>query len=514
MADGGFFGGLSGGLGEQQAANLAAQKQAALESNETKAAAVNQVDAVLKNLQEHAKAIAESGGNNQDVLKLVNPLVAQLTAPGPRGVSIASAANISPEVLMQRATMVATRPPLEDADKKPVAVKPGENLVHPTTGKVIYSAPALDPITGRPVQPQLRPSDVITPEQAQRANPPMSAAAAPVQQSSGPAAPDGTPAQTVAARFTGPSDQGVIPPTAPQTPQGPTLPPNAQPGAEAIDYAIKNNVVGPAFLPAIPAQMRNTITGLADYKVNPDALSKRVNKDGQSEYTRFLSWAHQYTNGEYDPKYYKPMQAAIKEFTSGGVQSPAGQITVGNTAIAHGGQVADAIDKMAAVPGLLDKIAKSDTPMVSYAANALKNQSVRGTSEGQALQAFLTASHHFVDETTKFYAGGQPAEAGRARGLENFNAAKSTAELYQSLNSESELLSGKVGALQDRWKTALAGPRMGDLLIRNAIPDFPILSEASKTALDRIGQGYLATKFKGTSGSSGAVDFRTYFGKQ
>lgn len=506
---GGFFGGVAGGVSDAQTQLLAQEKQKQVEKVDARDYAMKQIDATIQHISAVAKAAAAAGNDPQKILAASQPLIQ--SAQG-----LAQAAGIDPNMILQRATVAASIPPAEDNTKHSLVKVGGGGLGDPdivlqheaTTGKITR----IDPKTGQPILSQ---PDVITPGQAQRANPPV-ASAAPVQPSSAPTAPDGTPVQTVAARF--PND-----PTAPPTqPTGPTLPPDMQPGPQAIDYAMKNNVVGPAFLPAIPPPLRNTVTGLVDYKVNPDALSKRLDKgSGQSEYTRYLSWAHQLTNGEYDPKWYKPIQKAITEFTSGGQTSPAGQITVGNTALAHGGQVADAIDKLKAVPGLLQKMESSDTPFVSYAASALKNQSLRGTSEGAALQAFLTASHHFVDETTKFYAGGQPAEAGRARGLENFNAAKSEMELYQALNSEAELLSGKVGALQDRWKNAVGGPKaLNNVVIRNAIPDFPVLSENSKVSMDRIGQGYIAVKFKngqqgGGNVQTGApVDYRTYFGNQ
>lgn len=513
---GGFFGGLSTGIGEARTAALAQQKQQALDANDVRTAATKQIESVFGLAKEMVAATAAAGKDPSALLQQIEPMIASLTTPmGPGKPSIADAAGIPAARLGQMATLLVQRPPLEDPAAKPVKVAPGDSLVHPTTGKVVYSSPPLDPLTGKPIggQPVLSQSEVITPGQAAAANPPAPVAPAPVA-----AAPDGTPAQTVAQRFPSPAQGGppAVSVQQPAAPTGPTLPPGMEPGSEAVQYALKNNIVGPGFMAAVPLQLRNTLSGLVEYKVDPDKLSKRTDKSGQSEYTRMLGLTHQLTSGDYDPKWYRPIQKAISEFTSGGQTSPAGQITVGNTAIAHGGQVADGIDKLKAVPGLLQKMEASNTPFVSYAAAQLKNQSLRGTSEGAALQAFLTASHHFVDETTKFYAGGQPAEAGRARGLENFNAANSEHTLYQALNSEAELLHGKVDALQDRWKNAVGGPKaLNNVVLRNAIPDFPILSEKSVAALDRIGQGYLASKYKGKApGGAPVVDFRTYFGGQ
>lgn len=498
----GFFGGLASGMNDAKTQALAQQKQDALEANQAKTQAVSQVDETIKHIQEVIKANADAGNDPQKVVPAIQPLIQ--SAQG-----LAKAAGMDPNRVSATVQALLARPALEDADKKPVAVKPGESLVHPTTGNVIYQAPPLDPVTGRPMaQPTLGPSDVIPPGQAQSANPPAAAPTAQVQPSSVPAAPDGTPAQRVAMGFPSQPDQAPAP-------QGPTLPPTMQPGSPAVDYAISNNIHGPEFLKAIPPTARNTVQGITDYKIDPDKLSKRTDKSGQSEYTRFLGFAHQFTNGEYDPKFYKTMQASLKEFTSGGQTSPAAQIQAANRAIAHAGTVADAIDKLGEVPGLLDRVAKSNTPLVSYAAKQLQNKAIVGTSEGAALREFLTAANHFTDETTKFYAGGQTHEAGKERVLANFDAATSPLELYSALKQESTLMDGAAGALQDRFKNAQAGPRYNNAIIRNAIPDFPILSDHAKSALDRVTQGYMAVKTKGaTPASGGAVDYRTYFGNQ
>lgn len=503
MGIGMVLGGAAEGMQAQEKLNIAQQAEERAAKVQQTADADKQITATMTHIGEIMKAAAESG---HDPKTLVQNGAIQSLLQSAQG--LAARVGRDPNQLSQLVQAMALRPPLEDAEKTPKLHKFSGGGIEPDRALMQQGDKfvPIDPKTGQPIQdattpqPVLAPSEIITPPQAQRANPPgvvpPVAPVAPVA----PGQPD-TPVSPVAMRFPSP-DQGAVP--AVPAPVGPTLPQGMKPGIEAVDYAIKNNVTGPAFLEALPPIDRNTVKDVADYKRDPASVSKRGDKQSTVQ-----SWAHQYTNGEYDPKWYKPMQAALKEFTSGGSTSPASKIEIGNTAIAHGGQVADAIDKLKAVPGLLQKMEQSNTPFVSYAAAALKNQSMRGTSAGAALQAFLTASHHFVDETTKFYAGGQPAEAGRERGLENFNAAKSETELYQALNSESELLSGKVGALQDRWKTAMAGPKgLGDALIRNAVPDFPVLSEHSKVALDRIGQGYLALKFKNSASppSGGQAD--------
>lgn len=483
MADsGGFFGGLAGGFSEQQTNNLAAQKQAALDQNNIQVAGQKQIDATLTQIKETADAAAAAGHDPKTIMPVVAPLVAQ--AQG-----IAAKIGQDPARVAQMAQAIVSRPPVNDTTK-PMAVRPGDTLVHPTTGKVVYQAPSLDPITGRPAaQPALGPSDTLSPAQIATAN-------APAQQP----APVATPVQKVAMRF--PDETGV---TTPVAPTGPALPPGMQPGGPAVDYAVKNHIYGQEFLKALPPRARVTTEGILDYKVDPNKLSKRIDKnDGQSEYTRFLGFAHQASEGKYDPMYYSTMQASKKEFTTGGINSPASQIQAGSKAIAHGGEVADAIDEMQKVPGLNEKIAKADLPILSYMAREASNKAVAGTSEGRAVAAFDTAINHFIDESTKFYAQGQTHEAAKERMLKIFNRANSPVELYSSLKKETLLMQGALGALQDRFKNAQAGPRYNDQLFRSSIPDFPVLSEKAERGLERISNGYFALTAKEKAGNPGA----------
>jgi hypothetical protein len=489
---GGFFGGLATGFSEQQAAELAQQKQDAIEKQQAMVSAQGQIDSTIQHIAEIAKANAEAGRDNKGLFQ--NPAIQTLVQSAQ---AIAGKIGMDPARIAALAESATLRPPATEKSKYSV-VKTGSKT--DTLGGSVDTYHKIDtdhrgngargargacsPERSTP-QPQLPPSDTLSPAEISRANP------AP-QASGGPSIP-ATPASLVAQRFP------EAPATAP-VPATPTLPPDIKPGPEAIDYAISNNIHGPEFVKALPPSARGTVEGILDYKVDPDKLSKRVDKSGQSEYTRFLGFARQASNGEYDPKYYRSMQNSIKEFTAGGSTSPAYRIETANKAIAHGGEVADAIDKLAAVPGLLDRIAKSGTPIVSYAANQLKNKSVIGTSEGMALAEFKNASNHFSDEVTKYYAGGQPAEAGRERVLANYDAAKSPQELYSALISETRLMHGASTALQDRFKNAQAGPRYNNAVVRDSIPNFPVISERAEAGLDRITQGYIRAKELGKGG--------------
>lgn len=164
------------------------------------------------------------------------------------------------------------------------------------------------------------------------------------------------------------------------------------------------------------------------------------------------------------------------EFVTGGVGSPAGQITAGNTALQHAGEMSDALERMKEGGGIMRGLGNAGLPVISYAANQLKNKSVQGTPEGAALNDFMTAKNHFSEEVTKFYAGSAGSEAERTRALANLDAAKSLPELRSAIKTEVNLMQGKVNALQDRWKNG-----MGPL-----VSEFPLIQPKSQEAIDRV----------------------------
>jgi hypothetical protein len=213
--------------------------------------------------------------------------------------------------------------------------------------------------------------------------------------------------------------------------------------------------------------------------VRPQDLSI---KGGHRE--RILAAAQQY-DPTYDSLLAPARAAAIKEFNSGGNNSPAGQIKSGNTAIKHLGDVSDAAEEMKALPGVMQGIANAGVPFLSYAAAAAKNASVRGTPEGAALAKFLTAANHFSEEVTKFYAGSGGSEAERDRALSNLNAAKSLPELRAAIAQEAKLMKGNVDSLQQRWHQAL-GPKAFERKLGEG--DFPLVHKEAQHAFDKVTQ--------------------------
>lgn len=233
------------------------------------------------------------------------------------------------------------------------------------------------------------------------------------------------------------------------------------------------------FLKTLAAPDAATVQGLANYKINPTSLST---KGGHREF--LLGKTLQY-DPSYDQAGYNAKAAAIKEFNAGGPSSPAGQITAGNTAIQHLHEMAEAAKRLKELPGFLHYVESRGIPFLSYAAAAMKNAALKGTPEGQALADFMTAANHYSEEVTKFYAGSGGSESERGRALANLDPAKSLPELLSAFKTEGNLMSGKINALQDRFKTAM-GPKAWLTAVEGAGTQFPILQQKSQEALQKI----------------------------
>lgn len=506
MADN-FGSAFSDAFSAQQRIGLAERAQQYEQEAARKAEAEKIIQSNLGVAAKITQAAADAGKDPMSIAGAIQPLIESAahtaeTVYGPDGA-----------IRVQRMGQALLARPALDGSTNLQLVKTKED---PVTGQVTYgtfdkSTGKLTPIPGGltpgpqsslpSAQPQLSSSDTLSPSQVAAANPsPVVPVANPT--ANPPPQPavlrtaDNSPAApSFEDRFNAvnppPQDSGTFK-LSMEMPSVNKLPDGVPPGAPAVDYAIQNNVTGNEFLKALPPVARNKVLDVSNYKIPLTAVSKRADQQSM-----VASWVHQYTGGEYDAKWYQPMQRVINDFAAGTSNaSPAQAMVVGNTAIQHLGTMADAVDAMAQVPGLLDKIAKSNTSFVSYASNALKNKSIKGTSEGMALQSFLTARNRYVDEITKFYGGAQGgSEEDRKRSIDTIDAAIGLPGLYASMNTEAHLLDSKVNALQDRWKTGQLGPKFADTALRVLVPDFPIIQQKSKAVEDGLAKKYLSIRF-------------------
>lgn len=243
-----------------------------------------------------------------------------------------------------------------------------------------------------------------------------------------------------------------------------------------------STLMGDDFLKTLPKGEADLVKKIAEYDIDPKTLST---KGGHRE--DLLKKVSQY-DSDYSEPLYASRKAAIKEFGAGGPSSPAGQITAGNTAILHAGEMSDALENLKKKSsGPLGYVGESGIPFASYYASKMHNAGITGTGteEARALSEFRTAKNHFSEEVTKFYAGSGGSESERERALANIDEAKSLPELQSAIQQEARLMGGKINTLQDRIKTAM-GPSAWKRAMKEAGGQFPIVQQQSADQLAKI----------------------------
>jgi hypothetical protein len=233
------------------------------------------------------------------------------------------------------------------------------------------------------------------------------------------------------------------------------------------------------FLQSIPdPRERSIVQGLADYRISPNTLSS---KGGHRE--RLIGAAARY-DPSYDMTMYPAKQRSMNGFYSGGAQSPAGIMLNGNTALQHLGDMSDALEEMKSQPGILNSIGRQGIPFISYLANQANAASIRGTPAEAALQKFMTSRQKYVEEVTKFYAGGQGTEAERQLSLGIIDPNLSLEGLRATVAQDTRLMAAKVSALQHSLMQGMGPSAWRSALI--ADPNSVLVYREGQEALKRI----------------------------
>lgn len=227
---------------------------------------------------------------------------------------------------------------------------------------------------------------------------------------------------------------------------------------------------GDAFLKSdVPPELRDIVRKMANYEVDPRTLSYRGGLR-----TRVIAWASQY-DPNYDAAQYPARAAAIKEFNSGGPNSPAGTITAGNTALQHLGHLWDLSQEVGGV---------NHAGPLNSTFNWL-HQGYESANQDPAYKAYNAGLSKFVEEATKFYRGTGGNEADLQRDIQNLSVANSPAAREAAMRTLAEFMKSKINALQDRWKTAM-GPTGWMRAVGQAPQDFNIIQNESQKQYDKI----------------------------
>lgn len=255
----------------------------------------------------------------------------------------------------------------------------------------------------------------------------------------------------------------------------PTTVANDETAIPATAQAVAGQTRDDDYLKSIEVEDPNlaaTIRGIANYDIDPyRSTTVRGNMR-----TRVLGMVQRY-DPSYSATMYGPRAAAIKEFMAGGSNSPAGNITSGNTAIQHLGQLAD----------LSEKIGGTNNAWVLNKPLNWLNEHKKEWENDPTLRQYHSALERYSEEATKFYRGTGGSLTDVERSIGNLSAGQSPAARAAAVAQEAELMQSKVSALQDRWKTALGGVGGWQSALKRAgVEDFPIIQKKSADALDRI----------------------------
>ena len=238
------------------------------------------------------------------------------------------------------------------------------------------------------------------------------------------------------------------PPGAPSVPNS-----GAPPATPGANYPVSPQ--GQAVLNQLPPGYASRVMGILTGREPPPAEGSR------SPIAQGLLTMAAQIEPNFDLVKWKQRFDTNNEFHAGGLTSPAGQITSGNTAMQHLAGLSDAAQNLG----------NGSFPMV----NGVKNWLSENTGNPQ-VPVFNDWLNRYTQEITKFYRGTGGSEADIARDIAALNDAKSPAQLNSVIAAQGQGIYGKINALQDRWHEGM-GP---------GTPDFPIIQPESQAALSRV----------------------------
>jgi len=242
-----------------------------------------------------------------------------------------------------------------------------------------------------------------------------------------------------------------------------TVVPVKIPAAEGEKPAVDPSLSGPDVLKAVDpgtaSQVKAIVEGRSPYPANFFLKTEK----GQ----QLASLAQQY-----DPSFevgnYEARKKTQTDFTTGGNNSPASQITFGNTALGHLGRLNDAVDKLGnadtGIPG---------NNLYTAARNAINVS--RGTAS--ELKSFQATKQNAIDEISKFYLSSGGTQSERDERVKQLSDSASPTELKAVIKEQAADILSKVNSLQGRWRAG-----MGD-----NVPDFPIIRGEVAPFLAKLG---------------------------
>lgn len=254
----------------------------------------------------------------------------------------------------------------------------------------------------------------------------------------------------------GGEDGDAAAPAAPGTPPAAAAPAPNKPNylGENVDFT----KTGQEFLDQLSPEDQRQVKSIAEGKGDfPKGMGNKA---------AILRQYYTHAVQAYDPSFdtTNPMARiqVRKQFNSTLPNQAGGQITAGNTAIQHLGELSDAAAAMG----------NTSIPV----ANAVKNFVGAQTGGNIPLVKYNNALDRFTEEATKFYRGIGGNEADIQRSIAALNPNQSPAQLHAAIHEQVQLMKGKINALQDTWHQGM-GP---------SIQDFPIVRGETQDSIDKV----------------------------
>ncbi len=453
MASGFFLGGAAAGM--QAGAKTAIDQQAETRAAEAaqRADIDKQITATISHIGEIFKAQSAAGQTPDPNNKAVTALLDSV-AP------LAAKIGRNPQQLALTVGAMAQRPAVEETSGRKLVTtsgglgEPDRMHIFDPNNKEQPITP-IDPKTGQPTvapvapqaaaQPVLSPSEVITPAQAQAANPP---------------APQAAP---VAAA---PTEDASLPPNA-QLTQGPIESRFAEPTAPApVNHNVNSDV-----LDKYSPKAQALIKGVADGTIDPSkAFSKKMGKDGESELTKFLGAVK-----EYDPSFdtaNAPARAATLKAFKTGVE--ARKLSALGTVVGH-------ITELKKDGEALDNW-KSDTfGPLTKTANQLRTW-VQENKQSPIIRRFDLSANAVSNELETAFRQSNTAISGIQEWRKSINPTMSSDEIAESSKKLGSLLLARMGELKEQWDRGMG---------HNQDPSIAIKLVKTRELLEKMSAGTL-----------------------
>jgi hypothetical protein len=201
-------------------------------------------------------------------------------------------------------------------------------------------------------------------------------------------------------------------------------------GPKAIDW----NKTGEEFLTTLPADIQDEVKGIAEGRLD---IPKGPKAQG------VWKAVTRYSPG-FDMTVYGARKKMRDSYADQSGTKPGAQITAGNTAIGHAGELSD----------LIIKLNNYDTDIINKPINWVKER--YGGEAAQTLNKYRSLVDKYVDEQTSFYKGrGGGGIEERRESRERLDPSKGTKVLLDTLRGDQEAMGSKVSELEEAWNRTM-----------------------------------------------------------